>query len=252
MIVGDVFSYNEENLDTVDTESIMSLFRPAFALESGISFLEEEGGISVYANVNQALDLSRVKSVFRTIEKETLDYVVGSLAISDLPESEDVHGYVQKDGWIVVYYLKNEPAAKMIDWISSSTGQLTKTKLQLGIEKVGNAFGVMISEIHYFHFQYPYAGKLMIIIEYDQVDGADSFELKIPNDFMISEISWSHYASTSLYDSEFIINEERISKFRSYGYPVRSDVLFLSPDTFHTISVDCGGSVALVLLYQEP
>lgn len=39
MIVGDVFSYNEENLDTVNTESTMSLFRPAFASESGISFL---------------------------------------------------------------------------------------------------------------------------------------------------------------------------------------------------------------------
>lgn len=252
IMVGDVFSYNEENLDSVNTESTMSLFRPVFASESGISFLEEEGGISVYTNVDQILDISRVRSVFKTIEQETSNYIIGSLALTDLPESEDVHGYVHKDGWIVVYYLKNEPVAKMIDWTSSSTGQLTKTKLQLGIETVGNNLGVMISEMEYYHFQYPYAGKLMIIIEYDEVDGADSFEFKIPNDYMISEISWSHYGPS--HSTEFLFNGVRVSRiyYSSTSYNVRYDVLVVSKDTFHTISVDYSGSVALVLLYQEP
>lgn len=251
-----------------EAEQTFLFVNPAFAQSesTGTTFLEEEAGMSIYVNVGQSLDLSVAKTVYKTIEEETSDYIVGSFYLPNLPETEDVHGFVHKDGWIVVYYLKNEPISKIIDWNYYSANQLTKTKLQVGLEQMGNALGITVTNAKYYNFQYTYADKWMIIIESREGSGEDSFNLKIPGEFTVYERSWSHYAE---YDLEagawgpayFRIDGNIINQI-SYSYPYietnygELTAGQLSPDVFHTVSISgngiktqCGG---VVLAYQEP
>jgi len=238
-----------------------ALAYPAFAQGTGAetSFLDEEAGISLYLNVNRSIDLSVAKTVYRTIEKETVNYTVGSIALPNLSESEDVHCFVHKEGWIVVYYLKAEPVGKIIDWSYWSGGQLTKNKLQVGLEQMCNALGVSVSGAKYYHFQYPYANKCMIIIETVVGSGEDSFTITIPVEFTVYERSWSHYAQYA-YPSDFKIDGNKINSISSstpltkYG---TLTVAQLSPDVVHTVSIsgytsDYLCSVCIALAYQEP
>jgi len=238
------------------------LVNPVFAqsVSSETTFLEEEAGMSIYVNIGRSIDLAVAKTVYRTIEKETSNYTVGSVALPGLPESEDVHVFVHKDGWIVAYYLKAEPIGKIIDWAYWSGGTLTKNKLQVGLEQMGNALGASMTGAKYYHFQYPYANKSMIIIETIVGSGEDSFTIKIPIEFTIYERSWSHYAQYSYYTSYFKIDGNTISSISSTSALTKYGTLAiaqLSPDIVHTVSVTGTTSgqlygVCIALAYQEP
>lgn len=169
-----------------EANNMLSLVKPAFVSVAGegTNFLEEEAGISAYTNVGQAIDLDKAKTGFKTIEYQTSEYIIGSVAIPDLLETEDVHCYVHKDGWVLSYYLKEEPTAKIVDW-----NGLASTKLDKGIGEVCDAAGVPFIEATYYDFRYPNAEKLLII-----TDG-DSFNLKIPSSFAVYERSYSFYTT---------------------------------------------------------
>lgn len=167
---------------------------PVFAQSAttGTTFLEQEAGMSIYVNIAASIDLSKTKTVYKYIEKETSEYIVGSVFLPDLPETDDVHCFVHIDGWIVIYYSKTEPMSKIIDWNYYSGGTLTKTKLLLGLEKMAVALGANVAGAQYYHFQYPYANKWMIIIETQTEVGTDSFNLTIPSGIIVYERSWTH------------------------------------------------------------
>ena len=72
--------------------------------------LDAEAGISAYYKSPDEINLSQVKSLFRTIELETADYIIGSIPVPSNPEELfDVHVYVHKTGWILGYYLRDDP-----------------------------------------------------------------------------------------------------------------------------------------------
>lgn len=247
-----------------EPEQTFLFVNPVFALSasSETTFLEEEAGISMYIDIGRSIDLAVAKTVYRTVEKETANYTVGSIALPDLPESEDVHCFVHKDGWIVTYYLEAEPLGKIIDWNYWSGGKLTKNKLQVGLEQMGNALGASVTGAKYYHFQYPYANKCMIIIETLIVGGEDSFNITIPIEFTVYERSWSHYAEYTYYGSypsyfkidANTINTITVDDQTTYG---TLTVAQLSPDIVHTVSVsgryaDKLYGVCIALAYQEP
>jgi hypothetical protein len=213
------------------------LVSPAFAQSTttGTTFLEEEAGMSIYVNIGASIDLSIAKPVYKTIEKETADYIVGSVSLPDLPETDDVHCFVHKDGWIVVYYLKAEPISKIIDWNYYSGGKLTKTKLQVGLEKMGLALGANVAGAKYYNFQYPYADKWMIIFESIETGVEDTFNVKIPSTFNIYERSWSLHSPTGylyLYIDDAYI--DYASGGTRYGTLTAAQ---LAPDVFHTVKI---------------
>lgn len=247
------------------------LVNPVFAqsASSETTFLEEEAGMTIYVDIGRSIDLEVAKTVYRTLEKETSNYAVGSIALPDLPESEDVHCFVHKDGWIVVYYLKAEPIGKIVDWNYWSGGKLTKNKLQVGLDQMTNALGVVVTVAKYYHFQYPNANKSMLIIEtlvgiggYTQ----DSFNITIPIEFTVCERSWSHYSQQAYpvdapdRRSRFKIDGNTIniisatSSQTNYG---QLTVAQLIPDAAHIVSVSGYYSgklygVCIALVYQEP
>jgi hypothetical protein len=256
-----------------DAGQTFSFVNPVFAqsASSESMFLDAEAGISIYVNIGRSIDLAVAKTVYRTIEKETSNYTVGSIALPGLPESEDVHCFVHKDGWIVTYYLKAEPIGKIIDWAYWSGGKLTKNKLQVGLEQMGNALGASVTGAKYYHFQYPYANKCMLIVE-TLVGGEpvleDSFNITIPSDGLtVYERSWSHYAEFIYSDywgshpSYFKIDGNTISSIDADGETKYGSLTFaqLSPNISHIVSVSSSVyasgklyGVGIALAYQEP
>jgi len=226
---------------------------------AGTSFLEEEAGISAYTNVGETIDLEKARTAFRTIENETDEYIIGSVPLPDYPETEDVHAYVHKDGWIVSYYLNEEPAAKILDWEDYGTDEKIKsTKLEVGIGVVCNVAGVPMRNITYYDFRYANADKLMIVADAVWSQGViDTFNIKLPSDFVFYERSFSLYSRGKVW-SYMYIDEKQIGHV-SYD---ETDYGLLSPTQlllgeFHTIKIHSqgsGGEVlcdAIVLIYRE-
>jgi hypothetical protein len=250
-------------LTPTDTSEGFMLIKPVLAESTDTTFLEEEVGIAIYTHINQSLDLFKAKSAFKTVEKETSNYVIGSVSLPSLPETDDVHSYIQKDGWIVVYYLTNEPVSKVIDWNYYSEGKLTKTKLQIGLEEIRSALGITATDAKYYHFQYPPANRLMVIIESHQGVGTDSFNLKIPSEFIFYERSWSHRAGEGTVTKYGLLTDAQLSSdtfhtieaIGSYSggyYSSSNSYLKVNGETISHISGSTTSEAGIVLIYREP
>lgn len=214
----------------------ISLVKPAFAQESDVSFLEDEAGMIAYTLLDKKIDLKRAKSVFKAIEKETDKYIIGSFSISGFKgySKEDVHLFVHTDGWVVVYYLKQDSTAKMI-----SMQNLGNTKLNMGLTEACSMIGATVPYVRYYHFQYPDADKFIVLAK----SQSQPFRIMIPISFVIYERSWSSSGSINV-DNKSISGSSDSGQFGTYGLLSTAD---LKPDDFHNIS----GSCALVLIYRE-
>lgn len=252
-----------------DEANGLVLAKPALAQTTGASFLEQEAGIAAYVNVGQGIDLAKAKAAYRTLEKETESYVIGSVALPDYPASEDVHVYVHKDGWIVAYYIKDEPTSKIIHWLSYTPGKIT-TNLELGLDMMANSLGLAITNLEYYHFNYPNANKLMLIAKSRETNtparGTETFELTIPGSLMVYERAWSLYVykrpaytgEASLSVDGKLISEldlgwwlESIPSNQAYG---RLTVAQLAAGVTHTVSLYTDYSYAragITLIYEE-
>jgi len=239
------FSSGSEDIEAgPGDQSRMSLVKPAFvsAATGGTHFLNEEAGISAYTHVGHELDLAKAATGFRTVEYQTSEYIIGSVQVPGYGTTHDVHAYVHVDGWILAYYLKQEPTAKIISW-----GNLGTTKLELGIAKLCDAAGMPFPTATYYDFRYPHAEKMMIIIDYD------TFRIKIPGSFSVYTRSYSIYGSGSWAADHTVlkIGEATIASTLSvvWGTITPSQ---LSPDALHTISVTGRTPrVAIILAYKE-
>ncbi len=148
---------------------ILNLVRPSIAdaSSSETSFLYDEAGITAFVNVGSSVNLNSVRSSFNTIEKETGSYIIGSVTPGlHNPGSEDVHVYINTDGWFVAYYNKATPAAKIVDWKSYAQGSVN-TKLHNVIYKVTSPAGFSVSpaQIQMYDFSNPNANKVMIVVD---------------------------------------------------------------------------------------
>jgi len=230
----------------------------------GTSFLETEAGISAYTNIGQTIDLVKAKNAFRTIESETDEYIIGSVPLPDYEETEDVHVYIHTTGWIVTYYLSDEPTAKIMDWNNYGEDEKIRgTKLESGISAICDASQVLMKDVKYYDFRYPEANKLLIVADarWSSEPEEDTFSIKIPSEFLVYERSFSHYCSncyssfTSGVFSYLYIDDNQINllhdKTPNNGL---LSTMQLSVDDFHTIKISGDGESfgAIVLIYQEP
>ncbi|MFN8486509.1 MAG: hypothetical protein U0350_02890 [Caldilineaceae bacterium] len=225
------------------------------------STISDEAGISAYFQTPGPITLSSVHSKFRTIERETTDYIIGSIPLKDYPESYDVHVYVHKDGWILAYYLKQDPASKIFDWRAYDTNGATvvATNLENAISTIVNAANVVLTTATYYDFRYPNATHLMLIAE--TVKGnyvSDAFQVNIPDSFVVFERSWSHAGNNG---GPYSLDNVKIHERSGYEWDYAADFIqvpqFL-PNQFHTISIGpncCDGSKStyggLALVYKE-
>lgn len=121
------------------------------------AFIDSEAGIAAYFQAPGALDLATAKQLFRTIEIQTDDYIIGSIAAPDYAsESEDVHVYMHKDGWVLAYFLAATPAANVIDW-PRFTGTTIITKFDTVFQLIAAQVGFVLPPITYYDFRNPNA-----------------------------------------------------------------------------------------------
>ena len=183
-------------------------------IEAG--FLLKEAGISAYAHLSPTLSLSTLRPLFRLIERETDDYLIGTLPppgyerLTVLNEAMDVHAYVRKDGWIVAYLLADTPTAKIIDWVNYDTQKLSATTLERTVEHIADHAGRVRPTIQLYHFQYPTAVALTLVADReDHALSRDNFLIKLPVGLAVFERSWS---SASTYFSICRVQQKELGR----------------------------------------
>jgi len=208
---------------------------------SGASIIEDEAGISAWFQASSSINLDDVRDVFRTIETETADYIIGSVSVPNYDENWDVHVYVHKDGWVLAYYLAPEPAGKIFDWKAyhNSTRTNFTTKLESVLFVVADAAGVPFPGATYYDFRYPNATHLLLIGEWVHGYQTDSFQVRLPGSFAYYERSWS--LATEKYGARYRLNDVEI-KYLDGTWLMSQGVLTaaqLPPDQYHTIEIWC-------------
>ena len=205
------------------------------------TFLEKEAGVSAYTNVGQ-VDLAEAKKVYRTVEREEDEYIVGSVALPDHDESQDPHVYASKDGWVVAYYLKDDPASKMMDWVIYDNASAVSTTLEAALKLMCDQLGKLPPDVKYYDFRYPDANNLMIIADKDGI-----FKLKIPDNITVYERSWWRF-----YDYREIYIDE-VEAVPDGGYCGKLTPIQLSQGVFHTIGrPNHENTFGMALVYKEP
>ena len=227
-------------------------------------FLEEEAGISVYANVGP-ITLADALPAYHTIEYQDENYIIGQVDVG-YGEEYYAHVYTHKDGWIVAYYLDSDPTAKMISWNDYQGGVIPPSKLEAALDTVAAEIGVGVANITYYDFRYPAANKLMMMIERSDGDlTTDTFQVKIPSDFAVYDRSWSLHGY-DIWGEIYYLDGNNIATMSdtTNNLHLYMNGVFassqLEPDLYHTIGIyndeysDRTGYTdgALTLTYTEP
>lgn len=186
--------------------------------EGEAGFLLKDAGISAYANLSRTLSLSALRPFFRSIERESDDYLIGSLpppgyaSLRELGEVADVHAYIRKDGWLVVYLLAQTPTARIIDWVNYDGDKLGQSLLERMVFWLAEQSGVSRPDIDlgYYHFQYPAASALTLVADReDRPLSRDTFQIKLPTSLAVFERSWS---SATTYFATCRVGQKELSR----------------------------------------
>lgn len=241
----------------------------AAAEEADVAVLEaiaDEAGMSAYFFAGTAVDLSTVKPLFRTVEDETETYIIGSVPVSGYGESEDVHAYVDVDGWFLAYYLESEgrSTGEVLDWIAYDDSGATElpTKMESVVAALATQAGMTYTGSTHYHFQMPNATNLAVLIEHTTSSG--DFDFSIPGEWEYLERSYSlaWYPNPDPTDTEltFTLNGEELyyhmngNGWHDYGATINATKM--PPDTTHTAAVNGVSTdtiyASIVLLYRVP
>ena len=229
----------------------------------GVSFLEAEAGMSAYTKVSGPIDLSAIAPVFRTIERQTSTYIIGSIALANYLQDQAPHVYVHKDGWIVSYYLSQDPTGKIVDWQNFDGTQIKGSKLERAITTICTQIGVTSFTATYYDYRYPNATNLMIIAGMAGgggcCGGSDSYSVKVPKEYVFSERSWSLgvQQTASQPSGSYYLDDVASGTIGGAGWTTAQGTYTVQqfpPEVFHTIRVvrwDANVFGGLVLVYTE-
>lgn len=215
--------------------------------------IQNEAGMSAYFESTTPVTISSVRPVYQTIELETSEYILGSVALAGYPEDHAPHVYVHVDGWFLAYYSNTDPVAKIIDWnaYTASGDTIISTKLENVLAIVAGSAGVGIPGITHYDFRFPNATNMMLIAERDDGGGNDYFTVNIPTSFGVAERSWS----LSIYgcSGRILLNGTTLHSSCTGYYFGSLSAAQMPPATTHTIvigddSSDVGG---IALVYTE-
>jgi len=267
LMTGYLIGQDQNSEPSTSEGGTFALVQPAFAqTATEKSFLESEAGISVYVNAGQAIDLAKAKPLFKVLEDETESYLIGTVELAEHGEDFWPHAYIDKDGWIVVYYPKEEPPSKLFQWIGYQRDVITTTTLRDILRSLVGKLGLDVpkvdGDIRYYHFQYPEATKLLIVV--DTTEGSDSFRYTIPYGITVYDASASHrgagitnrpgygdrgWSKTTIDGTEYIS-----AGTGTYTYTFNLKEEHRSLGNTHTVSVGCEWQgwvgIAILFLYR--
>jgi len=183
---------------TAQDDNSTQLEEPLISREA--AFPEGEAGLAAYINTGQAVDLEKLKSIFSTVDEVGDNYILGVVQIPDWGGDMAIHLYADTDGWIVSYLKKDEPVSMVMQWGTSDAdnptiGVIKSTTLEDALYKAGDAAGVGIvsNAIKYYHFGFPNANRMMIIVKVQATDGSSSLQIEIPANYVLFDSAYYHY-----------------------------------------------------------
>lgn len=225
--------------------------------ESVLAGIADEAGIAAYFDKGQAITLSSVRGLFRTIEVETATYILGSMqatgpGLTAYAETEDPHVYVNTNGWVMAYYLSADPVSKIVD-VYNYAGGVINTKLELVLNRVAPGYTPT-----FYHFQYPSATKLLLVADHGTSSADDSFQINLPGTFpTYNERSWALGDEGCCGITRLLLNNVQIGTADdggNYGntYGVLSEAQ-LGTNQTHTVLVDVmsQSTGALAIVYRD-
>jgi hypothetical protein len=244
-------------------DGIISLEAPFFisaaeASPLGSAFPADEAGMSAYVNLQTPIAIDKVKTIFTEVKDVGENYIIGIVPIANYRQNTEVHLYADMDGWLVAYFTREEPAAKIMKWpekynFQSPMTKITTTTLQEALRNAGQASGVGIPrEIKYSDFRVPDANAMTVFVKTRGPQGI--MQMKIPADWMLYEVSYQ--AATSGYEAIIKVDGTQINLPR---YALISDSYqgTITTGVLHTIELTGPNnlvvpfSVATVLIYKK-
>ena len=194
--------------------------------------LSNESGISAYLNAG-SINLNQARTAYKSIDTETSEYIIGIVQISGVDESIYPSVYTNKNGWILAYLPKDEPASAIVQWEGYTGGAINRTTLEDGISKVCNAAGknYMRDNVSYYDFRFPEANRMLWVVEKTS-PFENSFNFTIQNELTVYNGSWSYDAGfNSWLKFDGTIIASGVSK---YGY---YNTTQLEKGTTHVVSI---------------
>jgi hypothetical protein len=250
-VVSFAFLGNQE--ESTQPEAVFKLSAPGFVNQAFAGttplgdYLDSEAGISAYYDSGFPINLNNAINAFRTVETQTEEYIIGSVAVPNYEDHFDPHVYVHKSGWIMAYYLRTDLVSKIID----TRGQtISSTLLKTAVGKVSAEAGVPFTDVIYYDFRYPNATHMLLVAEIWN-DGNNTFTIKIPS-YGYFEQGWNVYRSSAVSSFKLngVTNPNKVygpgAATHNYGFITASQ---LPPGVDHTIEVV--GYGVLIIVYRE-
>jgi len=223
------------------------------------TFLDDEAGISIYISTTQPINLNSnlLRNQFRILEAISTTYLIGSVPVPGYGPTEDVKAFVHQQGWIVIYYRRNDPTSRVFDY-ESGIGSTITTRLDKVLTNVAGSINETNYTPRYYHWRYPMANQILLIGEGRGGRGTDSFKVQLPDTFTYYEQSW-YLKSSGEPDPSFILDGSTIATTHdaspAAGY---LSIEQLTPSVEHSVGVyndrDYWGDVfgGLAIVYREP
>ena len=236
--------------------AFICMFLLAGSASAAVDFPADEAGIAAYVKASTSIDLNDTKSAFASIERETEDYIIGTVALAQHTEEQYPHVYVSTDGWIVAYYPKDRESSWILPWADYAGGALSSTTLSKAVGNVATSVGGTTNGLKYYDFRYPDATKMVIIME-SITSGTNFFKVTIPTTFSTYAVDWSHYNyHPSSYDfGRLYLNDVQVSFITSTATNYGSFMGQFDNGIEHTVEVTAESAatsrVGLVLEYAE-
>jgi hypothetical protein len=187
---------------------VFGFFGVLFTLPAQAAFPQDQAGIAAYVKltgVNQTSFDTALDDFFDSTEPSGDTYMIGvkGYLVDDQPYDPyaynkiDIHFYLGVDGWLAAYLLKDDPAAKIVNWRPGA--ELKNTLLEIALEDAIAKLGAApIGEIKYHDFSAPASSKMTLAKESSPANDQDSEDNPINyNEFSammkgtLSRFSWS-------------------------------------------------------------
>ncbi len=181
--------------------------------QESMTFPENNAGISAYVKIDDgspeklAEFLGANDGIIEKIVESKPTHIIVTLEIeveiesisgNTIRDSINPHLYLNTDGWMVSYFLKEEPSSKIMQWTNYNPGSLKTNILKEAIEKsVENMNASYSGGLKYYHFQYPKANRMTLVAEtvYSPDQKENSFSIIVPG--IIHDSSFFLYHSFS-------------------------------------------------------
>lgn len=246
---------SEENYN-----NIVNLIRPSIAdaSESGANFLNNEAGITAFIYMNENINLEGIRQNFNSIEKQTANYIIGSVTPEKYsPGSDDVHVYVSNKGWFVAWHNREAPASKIVDWKNYKLGDINTTLNNVMKTMVffGTSKNISDDKIQMYDFSNPQANRMMIIAD------SNDFYITIPDGVILyrasgtigdPEKNQTEYSFADVAANKLVGGRKQCSLHSSYYHSeirIDNNETVLSKDHDYTSRTP---HMAFVLVYKEP